>query len=83
MPGNQSRQCRKPQPAARLVADPAGLTAQHRVLVPQHQQLGIYGHLTPGQHHQAAGQATREQIDDREDHPAMISNPAGHRGEIE
>jgi len=49
----------------------------YRVLMPQHQQLRILGHLTPGQHHQAAEHATREQIDDREDHPA-ISNPAGH-----
>jgi len=31
-----------------LVADPADLAAQHRVLVPEHQQFGILGHLTPG-----------------------------------
>jgi hypothetical protein len=51
--------------------------------MPQYQQFGILGHLPPGQHHQAAEQATREHIDNREHHPAMISNPAGHRGEIE
>jgi len=51
--------------------------------MPQHQQLGFLGHLTPGQHHQAAEQAAREQVDDREDPPAMISNLAGRRGEIE
>jgi hypothetical protein len=49
--------------------------------MPRHQQLGVLRHLTPGQHHQAAEQATREQADDREDHPAMISNLAGRRGE--
>ena len=70
--GDQPRQCREPQPVARLVADPADLAAQHRVLVPQHQEFGILGHLTPGQHHQAAEQATHEQVDDRKDHSAMI-----------
>ena len=48
------------------------LAAQHRVLVPEHQEFGILGHPTPGQHHQAAEQAAREQVDDREDHSAMI-----------
>jgi hypothetical protein len=41
--GNQSRQCRQPQAVARLVADPADLAAQDRVLVPEHQKLGILG----------------------------------------
>jgi len=83
MSGDQPGQCRKPQPVARLVADSADLTAQHRVLMPQHQQLGVLGHLTPGPHHQASEQAARKQVDDREDHSAMISNLAGRRGEIE
>jgi hypothetical protein len=45
--GDQPRQCREPQPVARLVADPADLAAQHGVLVPEHQKFGILGHLTP------------------------------------
>jgi hypothetical protein len=49
-PRDQLRQRSEPQPVARLVADPAGLAAQHRVLVPEHQQFGVLGHLTPGQH---------------------------------
>jgi hypothetical protein len=73
--GNQSRQCRQPQPVARLVADQADLAAKHRVLVPEHQELGVLGHLMPGQHHQAAEQTTNEQVDDRNHHSAMI--PAG------
>ena len=72
LPGDQPGQCREPQPVRRLVADPADLAAQHRVLVPEHQELGILGHLTPGQHHQAAEQTAHEQVDDREDHSAMI-----------
>ena len=73
--GNQSRQCQEPQPVARLVTNPADLTAQDRVLVPEHQELGILGHLVPGQHHQTAEQTTYEQVDNRNDHSAMI--PAG------
>ena len=70
--GDQPGQCGKPQPVARLVADPADLAAQHRVLVPEHQEFGVLGHLTPGQHHQTAEQTANEQVDDREDHSAMI-----------
>ena len=73
--GNQSRQCREPQPVARLVTDSANLAAQDYVLVPEHQKLGIFGHLVPGQHHQIAEQTTYEQVDNRNDHAAMI--PAG------
>jgi hypothetical protein len=51
--------------------------------MPQHQQLGVLAHLTPGPHHQAAEQASREQAGDQEDHPAMISILAGRRDEIE
>ncbi len=65
--------------ARRLVADSAGLAAQDRVLVPEHQEHGILGRLTPRHHHQAAGRAAREQIADREDHSAMISaRETGH-----
>jgi hypothetical protein len=48
------------------------LAAQHHVLVPEHQEFGILGRLTPGPHHQAAEQTAQEQVDDRKDHSAMI-----------
>jgi hypothetical protein len=70
--GNQSRQRREPQPVGWLITNPADLAAQQRVLVPQHQKLGILEHLPPGQHCQAAQQAANEQVDDRNDHSAMI-----------
>ena len=70
--GNQLRQSREPQAVARLVADPADLAAQDSVLVPEQQKLGVFGHLAPGQHRQAAQQAAYEQVGDRNDHPAMI-----------
>jgi hypothetical protein len=63
--GNQSRQCRQPQPVTRLVTDPANLAAQDRVLVPEHQELDILGRLVPGQHRQAAVQAAYKLAEDR------------------
>jgi len=57
---NHSRQYREPQPIARLVADPADLTAKDHVLVPQHQELGVLGHSVPRQHHQTAEQTTNQ-----------------------
>jgi hypothetical protein len=81
LPGDQPGQCREPQPVGWLVADPADLAAKHHVLVPQHPEFGILGHLTPGQHHQAAQQAAHEQVGDREDHSAVIPTPehcSGH-----
>ena len=66
--GDQPRQRREPQPVARLVADPADLAPEPRVLVPEYQELGILGHLAPGEHQQAAEQATDEQVSDRQDH---------------
>jgi hypothetical protein len=38
----------------RLVADPADMAAQNRVLVSEHQKLGILGHVAPGQHCQGS-----------------------------
>jgi hypothetical protein len=31
-----------------MVAEPGGLAAQHRVLMPEHEQLGVPGRLSPG-----------------------------------
>jgi hypothetical protein len=41
-------------------------------LVPEHQELGILGNLVPGQHRQTAEPTTYEQVNDRNDHSAMI-----------
>jgi hypothetical protein len=69
---NQPRQRREPQPVARLGPDPADLAAHDSVLVPQYQELSVFGRLDPGQHRQAAQQAADKQVNDRNDHPAMI-----------
>jgi len=39
--GNQPRQRGEPHPISRLVPDPPGVPPQHRVLMPEHQQLSI------------------------------------------
>jgi transposase len=70
---DQPGQCREPEPVTLPVADPADLAAQHHVLVPEHEEFGILGHLTPGQHHHTAEQTAHEQVAHCEDHPAMIS----------
>ena len=83
LPGDQPRQRREPQPVSRLIADPADLAAYQRNLMPHNQQPGVRCPRMPGPHHQAAEQASHDQVDDREDHPAMMYNRAGCRGEIE
>ena len=72
-PGDQPGQGREPQPVGWLVADLADLAAQDRVLVPEHQQFGVLGHLTPGQHLEAGEQTACDQVDARGDHSGMIS----------
>ena len=79
--GDQPQQCREPQSVGRLVTDPADLAAQHSVLVPDHQELSILGHLPPGQYRQATQQAAYKQVDDRNDHSAMI--PAHQSGQAQ
>ena len=83
LPGDQLGQRRERQPVARLVADPADLAAQYRVLVSEYQEFGILGCPTPGEHHQAAEQAARDQVDDREDHSAMIPTRRAAPGQIQ
>ena len=64
------------------LADENAVLPQYRVLVPEHEQFGILGHPTPGQHHQAAEQTANEQVDDREDHSAMIPASEHCSGQI-
>ena len=58
----RARSSNRPPPQ---VADLADLAAEHRLLVPEHRELGILGHLALRQHHQAAEQTTNDQVDDR------------------
>jgi len=60
------------QGIAQHIPDPADLAAQHCVLVPEYQELGVLGHLAPGQHRQATQQTAYKQVGDRNDHSARI-----------
>ena len=48
-PRDERGQRGEPGPVGRLVTYPAGVPAQHRVLVPEHQQLGVL-RLGPAEH---------------------------------
>jgi hypothetical protein len=71
--GDQPRQGGEPQPVGWLMTDPADLAAQHRVLVPEHQELGVLGRLTPSQHLEAGEQTACDQVDAQGDRSGMIS----------
>jgi hypothetical protein len=81
--GDQPRQCREPQPVARLVPDPADLATQDRDLVPEYQELGVLRRLTPSQHHETAEQTAHQPVDNRNDHSAMIPAEKARRGKIQ
>ena len=60
---------RRTTPGPLLVSDPASVSAQHRVLVPQHQQLSIFRQAADRQDSQAKYPAS-QQVDDLEQHQA-------------
>ena len=67
----------EPGPVSGVVPYPAGVAAQHRVLVPEHQQLGAL-HPVPADHHDSqAEQPAHEQAGDLEQH--LASQPSLHR----
>jgi hypothetical protein len=49
------------------------LTAEHLILVTQHQQLNILGQISADQHRQ---QAPHQPVDQRQQHPAMVAAAA-------
>ena len=68
--GKKPGQRREQHPVSRLVPDPASLTAQHRVLVPQHQQLSSLRPVAAEHQDSYTEYPARQQIDDLEQHPA-------------
>src|SRR5207244_779574 len=78
--GYQTRQRSRPEPILRLVADRAGdLTAQHRILVPEHEQLGILRGVAaqkrPGDGQQPADHLVKQRDDHRDMVPAETGPP--------
>ena len=70
---HQPRQGRKPDPVGMVPLQAAiELTAQHLVLVAQHQQLGVLGQVRPDQHRQQAVKAPHQAVGERPQHPEMV-----------
>ena len=56
--------------SAGSIPHPAGMPPQYRVLVPEHEQLGILRPVAPEHQDGKAEYPAREQVDDLEQHPA-------------
>jgi hypothetical protein len=69
------RQRGEPNPVGRLIAHPAGVPSQYRVLMPEHQQLSILRPVTAEHQDGHAEHPAREQVDDLEQHPASQPSP--------
>ena len=78
--GYQLCQRGEPDPVGWLVPYPPGLPAQHRVLVPEHQQLSTLGQVPAEYQDGEAEYPANQQVDDLEQHPAsQPSSPSGRR----
>jgi hypothetical protein len=71
----------EPRPVRWLVPDPAGVPAQHRVLVPQHQQLSILRQVPADRQDSQAEYPANQQVEDLEQHPAGQPPPGPAAGE--
>ena len=68
--GEKPGQRSEPHPVSRLVPHTPGIAAQHRVLVPEHQQLSFLRPV-PAEHQDSQAEyLTNQQVDDLEQHPA-------------
>jgi len=75
--GNKPSQRGEPRPVGRLVPYAADVAAQHRVLVPEHQQFSSLHPVIPEHQDSHAEYPARQQVDDLEQHPA--SQPSPHQ----
>src|SRR6266700_477268 len=69
-PGEEPRKRGEPYPVSRVVPDPADVAAEHRVLVPEHQQLSGLCLVAVERQRSRTEDAARQQVDDLEQHPA-------------
>ena len=76
----EARQCGEPEAIGCFGADGAGeVAAQDRVLVPRHEQFGVFGTVAAQQHCRDGQQPSRQLVQQRHDHQVMISEatPSG------
>ena len=68
-----------PMPGARRISQtvthPAGVAAQHRVLVPEYQQLSIHRHVLAERQDSEAEYPANQQVDDPDQHGASQPSP--------
>ena len=69
------RQRGEPGPVGGSVPHPAGVSPQHRVLVPEHQQFSILRQVAAEHQDGQAECPACEQVDDLEQHPASQPSP--------
>ena len=60
----------EPHPVGRVIPYPADIPAQHRVLVPEYEQLGVFRPVSAEHQDGQAKHPARQQVDDLEQHPA-------------
>ncbi len=75
--GDEPGQRGEPHLISRFVPHPADVTAQHRILVAEHQQLSILGPVATEHQGSHAEYPACQQVDDLEQHPA--SQPSRHQ----
>ena len=72
--GQEPGQRGEAHPVGRLVSHPADVAAQHRVLMPEHQQLSGFRSVAAERQDSHTEEPARQQVGDLEQHPA--SQPA-------
>ena len=73
--GEEPRQRGEPHPVGRLVSYAANVAAQHRVLVPEHQQLSSLRPVAAEHQDSHAEYPARQQVGDLEQYPASQPSP--------
>ena len=73
--GKKPGQRGEPHPVSRLIPHTPGVTAQHRVLVPEHQQLS-FPRPVPAEHQDSQAEyRANQQVDNPEQHSASRPSP--------
>jgi len=75
--GQEPGQRGEAHPVGRLVSHPADVAAQHRVLMPEHQQLSGFRSVAAERQDSHSEELARQQVGDLEQHPA--SQPSPHQ----
>jgi hypothetical protein len=78
--GEQASQGGEERPIDRAQRRSARLPAKHGQLVPQHEQLDVFGELAPPAPNEQAQQGREREIGERKQHRPMLPGPIASRG---